>query len=85
MHKRYGYGLSDLRKSIDKQHYKLEQSGNEEDWNGVTIDLSQKSSFALGMVAGLQISTESNGKCFYVTLDTIDFIETIKTDIEALK
>lgn len=49
------------------------------------IDLSKKSSFALGMVAGLQISTESNGKCFYTTLDTIDFIETVKKDIEALK
>ena len=58
---------------------------NLEDWNGVQIDTASAKSFALGLVTGLQISTETNGKCFYVTLDTIDFIDILKADVDALK
>lgn len=58
---------------------------NIENWNGVEIDLASAKSFALGLVSGLQISTETNGKCFYVALDTLDFVDTLKADVDALK
>jgi hypothetical protein len=75
LHKKYGPQLTAAKP-------RLQQSGNEEDVNGVLVDTSLPSSFALGMVNGLQVSQKSNGKCFYVTMDTIDFIDTLRQDVD---
>lgn len=55
-------------------------SDNIENWNGVEIDLSDAKMAFLGAISGMQISEESNGKCFYTAMDTIDFTKTLKKD-----
>ena len=92
MHRRYGYGL----KSLGSPRYwteragRLQQSDPMSDGqgvdiiNGIEIDLADKKTLALGFVAGLQLNQDSFGKCFYTTMDTVDFTQYFKRDYQKL-
>lgn len=82
MHRKYGPNLSGFRRAVDRAEGKLGDSAsdNVEDWNGVDIDLSSVKMAFVGAISGMQISEESNGKCFYTALDTIDFTKTLAND-----
>lgn len=45
-----------------------------ETYNGVTFNPADPTSFALGTVAGLQYNNNTYGKCFYVMVDTVNFL-----------
>ena len=52
--------------------------------NNVTFDARNQNVFILGMIAGLQFTTETFGKCFYSAVDTINFIDYIEKDIKSI-
>lgn len=49
-------------------------------YNDVTFDPHEQSVFALGAVAGAQFDNTTYGKCFYATVDTINFFSTVRND-----
>lgn len=53
-------------------------------YNNVTFDPRNQKTFVLGMIAGLQFTTETYGKCFYSAVDTVNFIDYIERDIQQI-
>ena len=51
-------------------------------YNGVTFDPHDHNTFALGAVAGAQFDNSTYGKCFYATVDTVNFVDYINRDLE---
>lgn len=53
-------------------------------FNGVTFNPKDERTFVLGLVAGLQFNNKTYGKCFYASVDTVNFLDYFARDLERL-
>ena len=51
--------------------------------NGLIVNVKSWKAFPLGLVSGLQYNNETNGKCFYAVLDTVQFADYFEKDLQA--
>lgn len=94
LHRQYGLGLSKLAANMKGLRTSSPNPDSDPSANGAEGDLITINSFdihpydmkslPLGMVAGLQYNTDTFGKCFYAMVDTVNFVDIFKADLEAL-
>ena len=48
--------------------------------NSVTFETTDPKTFVLGMVAGLQFTADTYGKCFYAMVDTVNYVNFFVAD-----
>lgn len=53
-------------------------------YNGIKFDPRQSRTFALGLVAGLQYTNITYGKCFIALAGTLDFLDYFQSDLAML-
>lgn len=90
LHRKYGPGLGDLRKSISKQaarRHRLMQSNDPldggdsiEETAGGAIDISKPESCIIGLAVGNQLNDDTFGGCAYVAVDYAEFLGTMGED-----
>jgi hypothetical protein len=87
LHRQYGFGLTGLRASLrgapvspdndpaNTNNSPAKNADGTQTFNGVTFNPSDQRTFVLGMVAGLQFNNATYGKCFYASVDTVNFLD----------
>lgn len=92
LHRQYGPGLRDLSDpktpALFAAHPALGQTtvdngDGTQTINGLVINTKSWKSFPLGLVSGLQYNTNTWGRCFYATLDTVQFADYFEKDLQA--
>ena len=49
-------------------------------YGDVTFDPASAKTFFMGLVSGLQFNSDTFGKCFYITTDTLGFVDYFQAD-----
>jgi hypothetical protein len=97
LHKQYGFGLPLLRQALrgapvapdndpsNNQGNKPKKNADgTQTYNGILLNPADQRTFVLGTVAGLQYNNKTYGRCFYATLDTVNFLDYFDRDFKQL-